>query len=255
MGTVAGVAPSLSTTLHAAGGKRGRSQYYELRVYTTKSDRQRAMIDRYWGEAAIPALKRLGIQPVGVFSEADKPEANKVYVLIPYDSLEAFAAVPARLAADKEYQTAGAEYLSAPKEEPAYERYESSLMVAFEGMKTLDVPVAPTNPAPRIFELRTYESRGERSLDNKVLMFNSGEIPLMREVGLGPIFFGQTILGGHQPNLIYMVSGENKEEHAKNWKAFFAAPVWKKLIGDPKYKDNVSHVDSVFLKRRVCSQI
>jgi hypothetical protein len=52
-----------------------------------------------------------------------------------------------------------------------------------------------------------------------------------------------------------MVSGPNKDEHAKNWKAFFAAPTWKKLIGDSQYKDNVSKVVSTFLKRTPYSQI
>jgi hypothetical protein len=86
-------------------------------------------------------------------------------------------------------------------------------------------------------------------------MFNSGEIPLMQEVGLTPIFFGQTVIGSQMPNLIYMVSGENQDEHKKHWKDFFDAPVWKKLIGDPQYKDNVSKVISVFLKRTPASQI
>lgn len=80
-------------------------------------------------------------------------------------------------------------------------------------------------------------------------------IPLMQEVGLTPVFFGQTIIGSQMPNLIYLVSGENQEEHKKHWKDFFDAPVWKKLIGDLQYEDNVSKVISVFLKRTPASQI
>jgi hypothetical protein len=106
-----------------------------------------------------------------------------------------------------------------------------------------------------VFELRTYESHSEAKGLNKVLMFNSGEIPLMKEVNLGPVFFARNLIGSRLPSLTYMVSGPNKDEHAKNWKAFFAAPTWKKLIGDSQYKDNVSKVVSTFLKRTPYSQI
>ena len=57
------------------------------------------------------------------------------------------------------------------------------------------------------------------------------------------------------PNLVYIVSGENREEHQKHWKGFSVAPVWKKLIGDPQCKDNVSRIASIFLKRTSASQI
>jgi hypothetical protein len=86
-------------------------------------------------------------------------------------------------------------------------------------------------------------------------MFNSGEVPLMKDVGLCPVFFSQTVVGSQMPNLIYMVSGENMEEHNKHWPGFRDSPVWKKLNGDPRYKDNVSQVISIFLKRTAASQI
>jgi hypothetical protein len=77
----------------------------------------------------------------------------------------------------------------------------------------------------------------------------------MQEVGLSPVFFAQTIVGSQMPNLVYMVSGESMEEHKKHWQGFFNAPTWKKLIADPQYKDNVSRVINVFLKRTGASQI
>ena len=38
-------------------------------------------------------------------------------------------------------------------------------------------------------------------------------------------------------------------------KGFSDAPVWKKLSSDPQYKDNVSKIYNVFLKRTPASQI
>ncbi len=245
--------PSLPARLAAADSES--PQYYELRVYTTRSESQRQRIDAYWQNAAVPAYNRQGISPIGVFTELQESTNSKVYVLIPFAKPGAYAKVPAKLEADPVYQAAAADYLNVPKSDPAYVRFESSLLVAFDGMKKLAVPASLTEKKPWIFELRIYESHSETKGINKVKMFNSGEIPLMQEVGLSPVFFGQTVVGPQMPNLIYMVSGENTEEHKKHWKGFFDAPTWKTLLADPQYKDNVSKVISIFLKRTPASQI
>lgn len=233
----------------------GTSQYYELRVYTTRSEQQQKLINDYWQNAAVPAYNRLGVQPIGVFTELEDSPTNKVYVLIPFDSADAIATIPSRLSSDAEYLKAGTEYLNAPKSDPAYVRFQSSLLVAMDGMKKLQVPPSAAEKKPWIFELRTYESRSETTGVNKVQMFNAGEIPLMLEVGLSPVFFAQTVVGAQMPNLVYMVSGENREEHRKHFGAFGAAPAWKKLSSDPQYKDNTSKTGGIFLKRTPASQI
>jgi hypothetical protein len=239
----------------AVAADAGQAQYYELRVYTTKSEQQQKLVSDYWQNAAVPAYNRMGIQPVGVFTELQDSPTNKVYVLIPCDSLEVFAAVPARLAGDSAYQAAAAEYMAQPKSSPAFERIESSLNLAFDSMKKLAPPPSAADKSPWIFELRTYQSPSESKGINKVQMFNSGEVPLMQDVGLCPVFFSQTLVGSQMPNLTYMVSGANMDEHKKHWGEFMKSPVWKKLSGDPQYKDNVSRVISIFLKRTPASQI
>ena len=155
----------------------------------------------------------------------------------------------------KDYQKAAAEFMAVPKSDPAYARFDSSLLVAFDSMKKLAVPPSAAEKKPWIFELRTYQSHNESKGINKVQMFNSGEVALMRDVGLSPVFFAQTVVGSQMPNLVYMVSGENMEEHKKHWQAFRDAPVWKKLSGDPQYQDNVSKIVNIFLKRTPASQI
>ena len=239
----------------AVAADAGQPQYYELRVYTTKSEQQQKLVSDYWQNAAVPAYNRMGIQPVGIFTELQDSPTNKIYVLVPCDSLEVFVAIPGRLASDSTYQAAAADYMALPKSNPAYERIESSLNVAFDSMKKLAAPPSAADKKPWIFELRTYQSPSESKGINKVQMFNSGEVPLMQEVGLCPVFFSQTIVGSQMPNLVYMVSGENMDEHRKHWGAFQKSPVWKKLSGDPQYKDNVSKVINVFLKRTPASQI
>jgi hypothetical protein len=247
--SLAGMAPG------AFAADADQPQYYELRVYSTKSEEQQKLVSDYWQNAAVPAYNRMGIRPVGVFTELQDSPSNNVYVLIPHDSLEDVAVVPSRLASDAVYQAAAADYMALPKSHPAYERIESSLNVAFESMKKLAAPPSAADKSPWIFELRTYQSPSESKGINKVQMFNSGEVPLMQQVGLSPVFFSQTVVGSQMPNLVYMVSGQNMEEHKKHWQEFFNAPEWKKLSTDPQYKDNVSRVISIFLKRTSASQI
>lgn len=236
-----------------AAADSGKPQYYELRVYTTQSEAQQKRVNDYWQNAAVPAYNRMGIQPVGVFTEMQDSATNKIYVLIPCDSLETFAAIPAKLGADANYQKAAAEFLSAPKSNPAYEHFESSLLVAFDGMKHIAVP--PPEKKPNVFELRTYLSPSESKGLNKIQMFESGEITTMKEVGLAPIFYGRTVVGPHMPSLIYMTSGENLDEHKKHWQGFSSAPVWKNLQADPQYKDNMTGMIRILLKRTSASQI
>ena len=251
MSLAAGVAV-IGNPFRAAAADAG-NQYYELRIYTTTSDAQRQRVNDYWQSAAIPAYNRMGIQPVGVFTEQEDSSTNNIYVLIPCDSLEIFTAIPAKLAADADYQKAAADYLSAPKPNPAYDRFESSLLVAFDGMKHISVP--PADKKPNVFELRTYKSSSEGKGLNKIQMFESGEITVMKEVGLAPIFYGRKVVGSHMPCLVYMTCGVNADDHKKHWSAFGAAPVWKQLQADPQYKDNMIGMIRVILKRTAASQI
>src|ERR1035438_8242176 len=214
----------------AFAAEADKNQYFEVRIYSTTNDVQRQRVNDYWQNAAIPAYNRMGIQPIGVFTESEDSATNKIYVLVPCDSLEIFGAIPAKLAADADYQKAAAEFLSAPKTNAAYERFESSLLVAFDGMKHVSIP--PADKKPNIFELRTYKSSSEEKGLNKIKMFESGEITVMKEVGLAPVFYGRKVVGANMPCLMYMTCGENADEHKKHWSAFGAAPVWKQLQAD-----------------------
>ncbi|MCX6916355.1 MAG: NIPSNAP family protein [Verrucomicrobia bacterium] len=236
-----------------AGGQN--REYYELRVYRLKAGADHALLDAYVEKAAIPALNRLGVKPVGVFTEIDPKDGPALYMLSTYPSLEVFATATARLSADPEYQKAGADYLGSPKSKPAFDRMDSWLMLAFAGLPKLELPSYCKEKKPRIFELRTYESHSEVKALKKVEMFNSGEIDLMREVGLGPIFYGQALIGSNLPHLAYMVSGETQEEHKKHWGAFGAHPTWTKLKNDPQYADTVSKIYNRFLVPTPYSQI
>ncbi len=184
----------------------------------------------------------------GVHRSLEDSDTNKIYVLIPCDSPATFDSIPARLAAkDTVYQQAAGAFLSATKQDPAYERFSSTLLVAFNGMKHLVVP--PADQKPNVFELRTYISSSENKGLSKIKMFESGEITLMKDIGLAPIFYGRMVAGSQMPSLMYMTCGVDMAAHTQHWKTFSSAPVWNQLQADPQYKDNVSTVVKVMLKR------
>jgi hypothetical protein len=242
----------------------GQREYYELRAYHLKSGASRQLLDNYLEKAAIPALNRLGSKPIGVFVQAERAgttggtdirDPDTVFVLIPYPSLEAFASLPSGLHADQDFHKAGEQYLHLPKSNPAFERIDSWLMLAFAGMPKIELPDYCRQKKQRIFELRTYESHSELKAIKKVEMFNAGEIEVMREVGLGPIFFGQALIGPGLPHLTYMLSAENEELHKKHFGGFGKHPTWDKLKNDPQYADTVSKVKNRFLAPTSYSQI
>jgi hypothetical protein len=244
--------------LLAADNNTGITQeLYELRIYTLKPGAEPTKLHEFLRDAAIPAWNRLGSRPIGVFSPRDVAETPLLYVLIPHPSVEAFLNAAQRLAADAAYLKAGAAYLDLPSSDPAYVRFESSLLRAFAGMPRLSVPTSPQDKQPSLFELRTYESHSEKAALKKIEMFNNGEIDIMRRVGLGPVFFGETIIGTRLPNLTYLLSAENLDAHKQHWSAFGSDAEWKKISAIPEYANSkiVSKITSKFLVPTPYSQI
>ena len=154
---LAGIASAAKTSAAEPGEHAGR-EFYELRLYHLRRGPKQKLFDDFYREAALPAMARHGIGPLGVFNVASGPDSPTAYVLLTYKSIDAFVTANARVRSDAEYLKAGAEFINAPATDPAYVRVESSFMVAFEGMPKLEVPAGAAEKKPRIFELRTYES-------------------------------------------------------------------------------------------------
>jgi hypothetical protein len=230
-----------------------KPEYYELRRYHLRRGPKVKVMNDFFREAALPAMNRNGMNPVGVFDVMIGPDNPTLYVLIPHKSLDSFATAGARMAADAEYQKAGASFFNLPATDAAYVRVESSLMVAFDSLPKLEVP----QNKPRIFELRTYESHNRKANKKKIEMFNIGEIAIFRRAGLQPVFFGETLIGANLPNLTYMLTYPDMATRDKNWGTFIADPEWKKLSTTAGYSDAeiVTNISSVFLRPTAYSQI
>lgn len=255
---VAGLtADALGSQASGAATAGPAREYYQLLIWHLRRGPQQKLLDDFLRQAALPAMGRIGLGPIGVFNTMVGPESPRVYVLVPGMSLEVLTNLPAHLFADSEFTQAGATYLNAPAGEPAFVRMESFLLRAFEGIPKVDVPPSTAERRPRIFELRVYESHSKKANLTKIEMFNKGEIAIFRRTGLRPVFFGETLIGSGLPSLTYMLTFDNLEHREKAWAAFIADPEWQRLSATPGYTDVeiVSNISNAILSPAPYSQI
>jgi len=247
--TLALAAPLLARAADQAATR----QYYELRTYHFPSAEKQSAFESFLKDTAIPAFNRAGVEPVGAFKPAPtKLPPLDLYLLLPHNNLESFLNLPAKLAADVAYQESGKSIITAPRSNPAFTRYDSTLLLAMENAPRLTPPAKSDN---RLFELRTYQSPNEERAANKLSQFNIGEMPLFPRAGMPGVFYGGALAGDNLPKLTYMITHDSAENVKQHWSNFSKDPDWKKLSGNPIYKDNVSKIINVFLHPLPGSQI
>jgi NIPSNAP len=262
--TTLGASVLSSATAISAGGDQTPSastrtpELYAWRHYLLRTGAQPRRLLDFLQNAAIPALNRLGVTPVGVFETVLGPASPGVFVLTPVASAETFAGLEDALEKDQAFMKAAEPYLNAGAGDPVYVRQELSLLRAFANVSRLELPAATATKGPRLFELRVYESPSERTHRMKVDMFvRMGEVDIFRRVGLTPVFFARTIVGARMPNLTYMLVHENMAARDKSWDTFRSDPAWKTLAATPGYADAeiLSNITTWLLRPAACSQI
>jgi hypothetical protein len=213
-------------------------ELYVWRQYLLRTGTQPRRLASFLEQAAIPALNRLGVKPIGVFETVAGPASPGVFMLTPFASFDTFLGMEEALERDQEFTRAADTYLKATSTDPVYVRQELSLLRAFPNVPRVEVPPSTANKGPRLFELRVYESPSEGTHRSKVEMFvRMGEVDIFRRVGLRPVFFGRTLVGARMPNLTYMLVHDSLAAREKSWDAFRTDPEWKKLAATPGYSD------------------
>lgn len=265
-------AAALTTRLTAAPNPTPTARdYYELRCYhlqagtRLKTDANPALLDRYLEEALLPAVSKLGLKNTGVFTELDVNKAagtstpklhSPVWLLLTHPTLESFVQVSATLNADPAVQLAGHNYLTTPKNLPAFERIDTWLLRSFQGLPQMSVPPCSHQRIPtRVFEMRDYESYGEMPALRKMAMFDEGEINLMQDLGMNPVCFGQALAGPDLPHLRYITSGPDLTTHLHHWSKFGPDPRWLAMKDLPRFADAVSKNTARFLTPKAYSQL
>ncbi|MBM3744807.1 MAG: NIPSNAP family containing protein [Acidobacteria bacterium] len=205
-------------------------------------------------KAYVPVARRAGAGPMGVFSGTVAEDSPFLLALSSYPGLAELEAAEAKATADPEFHKAVTAWYAGGL---PYMRIEVSLLRAFGGFATIAVPPTEGRKAPRLFELRVYESVNYLTLERKIQMFEQGEIDIFRRVGLLPVFFGRTLAGRNMPNLTYMVAHDDWAARERHWRAFGGDPEWKKLREQPGLSDAeiVSNISSSLLSPLPFSEI
>jgi len=240
----------------AAAQTPGRSPaLLELRYFYLRNtpEGQTKRVTDLLQEAYIPSAKRAGVKTVGVFQSVVAQQTPFLVMLSNYDSFAAMDQIGSAVEGDPVYQKGAAKFGSL--QGLNYVRMERQLLRAFRGMPDIEVP--KPNAAPRVFELRTYESNTRTSLKKKIGMFENGEIAIFRKTGLLPVFFGDMIFGPNLPNLTYLLAFDSLAAREKNWGEFVSHPEWVKLRGTPGLSDAevVSNISNSFLRALPFSDI
>jgi hypothetical protein len=244
----------IALTVNAGESSDDPRQYMEWIHFTLPGRRDR-QVEKYFEDAAIPALNRLGIKDIGVFSVLYGPSAPSLYVLIPHDSAASVMSYQEKLLDDGEYAKAAKAYHESSITTPAFKHFERGLMRAFIGIPRVESPKEALGNE-RIFELRIYQSHNFLKGQKKIKMFNEGgELQIFRDTGLRPVFFGETLFGPLMPNLAYMLAFKDMADRDSNWDKFRVDPRWDTLRNLEEYKDTVSNITDFILRPAGCSQV
>ncbi len=244
-----------SALMGIEGRAAGSNSYLELKTWRmhNSAENQPARVAEYLEHGLAPALTRNGAKLAGAFANLIGPDGPFYVTLVQYSSLDQMQSLLMKLASDQTHQHA-LEKLSSGAGLP-FLRVESSLLRSFDVMP--EPAAASEKHPPRIFELRTYESQTFVTLARKVAMFNDGEAHIFERLGMRPVFFGETIVGPRQPNLMYMLSFDSLAERDRLWSAFGSDPEWQKLRSQPELSDTeiVANISNVILRPLAFSTI
>ena len=165
-------------------------RYFHMR---TNADNQMQRSSEFL-RASAAASKRSGATVLGFFGSIIADRSPFILSLAAFPSLAALETARSKESEDKDFKQASDALNALPG--LGYERQESSLIRCFEGMPSVDLTTV-ANPgvsqgdalrAPRVFELRMYESNNTSTLARKVNMFNTGEIAIFQRLGMRPVF-------------------------------------------------------------------
>ena len=232
-----------------------KNQIFHLLYFYMRSGTQVDRTTQYLANVFLPAAKRAGLGPAGLFSPVIGERSPYILSLVSYPSFAAMETIHSKFAEDKEFSKGWDDYNNIA--DPPYIRMESTLLRAFDGMPALEPPPTDAKRAARIFELRTYESVNEKASRRKIKMFEDGEAAIFRRLGMLPVFFGQGIIGTNLPSLTYMLAFDDLASRERSWRSFGADPEWQKLRARPGLSDAeiVSNISSAILRPLAASAI
>jgi len=180
-------------------------ELFEIRTYEIAWGGNAKLLMGYLKNTLKPALLLAGCSNFMLFEEINNTTPKSIRALISYPNSATYIQAQS-LQSSTDFVTASKEYATFDK--PIYNRFTSSLLLAFDGMPKMVPPIQDAS----VYELRIYEGYNEDAVRRKIKMFNEEEFPLFYKVGLNPVFFGEMIAGPRRPCLVYMLNFKDMED-------------------------------------------
>ena len=115
-------------------------ELYEIRTYEMRFRGSLKLLNDYLKNTLQPAMKEAGINHFHLFSELGKTTPSKIWVLISYPDAATYIKAQ-NLQSDEAFLKAAADYNDIPPEQQIYNRFESMLLLAFDGMPQMKSPI------------------------------------------------------------------------------------------------------------------
>jgi hypothetical protein len=102
----------IGTAAHVSAQETPKRAFFELRCYYMRNSQSNQVqrTTKFISGAYLPAARRAGIGPIGIFSAVIAPESPFLIVLSGYQSLAGMQASMDKMAVDAVYQKAEAEF-------------------------------------------------------------------------------------------------------------------------------------------------
>lgn len=211
--------------LPAASDPPGNSYLVECVTFRLDFGQQMSNILGWLEKRAIPLWQKHRFGPAGVFTINVGPRIPAVFLLRTYSSFADRQLVWKELTSDPDWSAA---VVDLEKDGPA-SRGEDMLLLNSTPFSPPIKPAAADDPTHNLFELRIYESPTWKQLGFLHDRFAGGEITIFHKSGIHPLFYGDTLTGPNQPNMVYMIPYENAAAREKAWATFVNDPDWIKL--------------------------
>jgi hypothetical protein len=226
--------PALLGPAAVSGAEAERkTRFYVMDQYQLEQGPQTARIHDFFSKTLLPALGRIHGGPTIVLEAIAAPHMPLVTLIFGVERSSQIWEISQQLFADREFSRGFDEW------EAGAEPFVTSSATLLEATVYSPeiVPLAKPPEAPRIFELRTYQSptaRQRKALDAR---FSGAEIKIFQRVGVHPVFYSSTVFGANRPNLTYLIPFDNLAAREKAWNAFSADEEWVRVRKESVERD------------------
>jgi len=190
------------------------AEHCQLKTYTIETNTQAIATDYYLKNVLIPALKNAGIQNVGVFKpkENEASTKQKMYVLLPFNSLAQFTILNNTYANEINQLNRNVNYIDPSKTKSPYQKIESVLIKAYVTLPSGESETQTANKKDRVYELISVEATAEDLMKEKKELYETVQkTKLFDESSFNEIFYGEVLADNSDANLMYMTSYMEKE--------------------------------------------